>query len=98
MLALLSDFNPMYAFTSHFAPKRMRSYLVNFEDDENWNNLTDQEKSRYSMDYLEEKFQEIADKNPEIFSERLTRPEETIRRINLSVAEKVREDNIFTPL
>ena len=98
MLTLLSDFNPMYAFTSHFVPKRMRSYLVNFKDEEEWNDLTEQEKSRYSMDYLEEEFQRMAEEYPEILSERLMTQEETIRRINASISEKVKEDTNITRL
>ncbi len=91
MFPLLSDFNPMYAFNNHFAPKVMESYLTDPDK------LTEQEKNAYSMDYLEEAFQEIATKNPEYFSERLTRQEETISGINSSIEEKVRGDSRITP-
>jgi len=98
MFESLMDFNPNYALIRHFAPKRMRSYLVNFKDEEEWSDLTEQEKSKYSMDYLEEEFQRMAEKYPEILSERLMSQEETIRRINSSIAEKAREDSNLTPL
>ena len=98
MFESLMDFNPNYALIRHFAPKRMRSYLVNFKDEEEWSDLTEQEKSKYSMDYLEEEFQRMAEKYPEILSERLMTQEETIRRINASISEKVKEDTNITRL
>ena len=97
MFESLMDFDPNYALIRHFAPKRMRSYLLNFKDEEKWSDLTEEEKSRYSMDYLEEEFQKMAERNPEILSERLMTQEETIRRINASIAEKAREDTNLIP-